>query len=142
MFFGNIAELVENKDCISEKNEHGKWRSMEYRTKHGQGKLLMAAEEVYPEPVTLNLNMTGWYKIYIGLLNLCSEDCVFIKLSKDEEYTPVRYISGGSPHNWVGYEYMEEVFWKCADLTDQQIIFAKLERSVDKISAVAWLRCE
>ena len=115
---------------------------MEYRTKLGQGQLLVAAEDIYPEPVSLRLNLKGWYKIYISLFDMRSENYCFVKLSNDEEFTPVRKSRKGSPKTWCPTEYIEEVFWKCADLTDQKLILAKPVNNFLTCSGLAQIRCE
>ena len=140
--FCNLPEIAGNKEIISQKCEQGKWRSMEYRTKLGQGQLLAAAEDVYPEPVILNLNLKGWFKLYISLFDMDSTNYVFVKLSGDEEYTPVRQNRNGNPKNWIYSEYMEEIYWKCADMTNQQVILAKPEANFLSVSGLAWIRCE
>lgn len=140
--FCDLAEIAENRDIISSRCETGKWCSMEYRTKLGEGKLLVAAEDIHPDSVTLQLNLEGWYKIYISLFHMRSENYCFVKLSGDEEYTPVRKSKKGNPNTWCATEYMEEVYWKCADLTGQKLILAKPMPHFYACSGLAWIRCE
>ena len=141
-FLGDLYEMADNKALISEKCVEGKWLSMSYENKLGKGRLLAASEVVYPEPVTLNLNLTGWHKIYIGLFNMRSENYIYAKLSGDEEYSIIRHTGLGCPKHWCATEYMEEVYWKCADLTDMQFILAKPQLYFNSIAGLAWIRCE
>ncbi len=62
---------------------------MEYKTKLGEGRLLLATYDGNPEPVTLNINLTGWHKIFIGFFSMNADNYSFIKLTDDEEYTPI-----------------------------------------------------
>lgn len=140
--FCDLPAIAENSDHISQTGEAGKWRAVEYRTKLGAGRLLAAAEDDTPQPVTLAPELTGWYKLYIGLFDMCSENYLFLKLSGDEEYTPVRKFRAGAPWSWQPEEYMQELYWKCADLTGQKLIMAKPQASFASVSGLAWLRCE
>lgn len=140
--FCDLMEIAVNKENISMKCEKGKWCGIEYKTKLGNGYLLAAAQEIYPEPVKFNLNLEGWYKIYVCLFNMRSENYSYIKLSDDEQYTPIRQSRKGNPESWCPTEYMEEIYWKCADLTNQQVILAKPEANILSVSGIAWIRCE
>lgn len=140
--FCDLYEIAENKELISTTCEDGKWLALSYETKLGKGRLLAASEKIYPKPITFNLNLTGWYKIYIGLFNMRSENYVYTKLSNDDEYSIIRHTGLGCPKHWCKTEYIEEVYWKCADLTDQKLILAKPELYFDTISGLAWIRCE
>ena len=140
--FTDLAQIAENKELISSRCEAGKWLSMEYTTKLGRGQLLATAENALPQPIRLNLNLSGWYRIYIGLFNMRSKNYVYAKLSGDEDVCGIRHSGIGAPPSWCATEYMEEVFWKCADLTDQQFILAKPDLHYKSISGIAWIRCE
>lgn len=140
--FSDLYKIAENKELISTKSEDGKWLSIDYETKLGQGKLLAASELIYPEPITLNLNLKGWHKIYIGLFNMRSENHIYAKLSGDEEYSIIRHTGLGCPKRWCATEYMEEVYWRCADLTEQKLVLAKPELYFNTISGMSWIRCE
>ncbi len=140
--FTDLTQIVENKELISNRCEAGKWLSIEYTTKLGKGRLLASSENTYPQPLRLNLNLTGWYKIYIGMFNMRSKNYIYAKLSGDEDYCGLRHTGINAPASWCATEYMEEVFWKCADLTDQQFILAKPELFFKMISGISWIRCE
>lgn len=141
-FFGDLYKIANNKEIISEKCEDGKWLAMDYENKLGKGKLLATSELIYPEPITLSLNLKGWHKIYIGLFNMRSENHIYAKLSGDEEYSIIRHTGLGCPKRWCATEYMEEVYWKCADLTDMQFVLAKPQLYFKSIAGLAWIRCE
>ena len=140
--FTNLQDIAVNKDVISHTTEAGKWRSIEYRTKLGSGQLLVASVNVQPEPVTFRLNLKGWYKIYVCLFDMMSENYCFVKLSDDEVYTPVAQVRRGNPRDWQYTEYMQEFYWKCADLTNQDFILAKPDYLLPSCSGLSWIRCE
>ena len=140
--FCDLYSMAENKADISNEFKRDKWRSMEYRTKLGEGILLLTTYDGKTEPITLNINLNDWHKIFIGFFYMNADNYSFIKLSGDEEYTPIKYFTNGSPHNWMCTEYMQEIFWKCADLTEQKVILAKPEHFMPSVSGIAWIRCE
>ena len=140
--FCDLAKIAVNRELISEKCEKGKWLSVDYETKLGAGKLLAASEEDYPAPVVLDLNLTGWYKLYIGLFNMRGDNVIYTKLSDDKEYGILRHTGLGCPKHWCKTEYMEEVYWRCADLTGQRLILAKPKLYIPTVSGLAWIRCE
>lgn len=140
--FTELHEIAVNKEIISNTTEAGKWRSMEYRTKLGRGHLLVASANVQPEPVTFQLNLKGWYKIYVCLFDMMNENYCFVKLSGDEAYTPVAQVRRAYPRAWQFTEYMQEFYWKCADLTGQDFILAKPDYMLPSCSGLSWIRCE
>ena len=140
--FCNLSEIAENQELISPRCEQGKWRAIEYSTKLGHGMLLAAAEEIYPKPITLRLDLQGWHKIYIGLFNMRSHNYIYTKLTNDAEYSILRHTGLGCPKRWCATEYMEEVFWKCADLTGQALILEKPVLHFNTVSGIAFIRCE
>lgn len=140
--FCDLYSITENKEAVSSRFEENKWCSMEYTTKLGKGQLLVTASGCKSEPIVLNPNLNGWQKIYIGFFHMCTPNYSFIKLTDDEEYTPIEYMTNGSPHNWINSEYMQEIYWKCADLTNQRIILENPEYIFPTVSGIAWIRCE
>jgi len=138
--FSDLFAYVEEKDNISEKFEENKWRKMEYKTAKCAGNMLITAQDVYPEKITLDLKLTGVYQIYICVPKMRSENYTYIKLTDDICYTGLR-PSKYRPHHWCECEYLEEVFWKTADLSGQKLIIEKPEAWFLSVSGVAWIRC-
>lgn len=140
--FMNLSDLAVNKSAVSNRFEMTKWRTVPYRTKDGNGKLLLSAQRANPEDVELELGLSGWYRIYIGLFSMHSVNYILLKLSNDDAYTPVRNAVKFQPKSWCSSEYMEEVCWKCADLTGQTLTLAKPLTDFPNAAGIAWIRCE
>ena len=120
--FLNLPEIAINKEAVSSKSVADKWVSRTYSTKLGEGVLVYAAQSVYPEPLKLRLNLKGMHRIYVGVLKLHAQSYGHIKLTDDLCYTGIKPSPHGNPKGWMHCEYAEEIYWKSADLTNQQII--------------------
>ncbi|GEM_PF-1451256 len=118
------------------------WRALPYQTKLGSGNMLVAAENALPGPVTLSVNLTGWHRVYIGMLDLRGENYTYLKLTGDTCYTGFRHARGGNPRQWAVEEYAEEVYFTSADLSGKDFVLAKPDSRFDNISGLAWIRCE
>ena len=67
--FTDLTQIAENQELISDKCEMNKWRKISYRTGMYGGQMLVAAESIFPEKVTFQLNLQGWYHIYLCFIN-------------------------------------------------------------------------
>ena len=144
--FLNLPSIVKNKEVISSEFEKNSWRSMEYKTSLGEGQLLITTIDGNPQPIVLDMKLSGWQKLYVGIFHLESyiqlNNYSYIKLSDDDDYTPIKFMSKGMPKHWKTTEYFQEIFWKCADVTGQKIVVAKPEVVSPSFSGIAWIRCE
>jgi len=108
------------------------WSLIDYETEEFNGRLLHAAKNSPAPNVTLDLNVSGWYAVYLWLmggdstvpkyyLDYC---CVFsqshgpaVRLTKDGHFSgSFRTFSHDLMRPGV-----EACFWKCADLTNQKL---------------------
>jgi len=144
--FCDLPAIADNRELISQSFKNDKWRAMEYSTSLGSGQLLMAPIGSAPEPIALSPALSGWQKIYIGFFAtesyIHSDNYFYIKLSNEDRYTPIRFIKKGMPENWKVHEFFQEVFFKCADMTDLKLILSKPQVSAPALSGIAWIRCE
>ncbi|MBQ2941630.1 MAG: hypothetical protein IJD97_05270 [Clostridia bacterium] len=140
--FLNLYDIAVNKDALARKNTEGKWTYRTYSTKLGEGIMVYAPQTVYPEPLKLKLNLSGMHRIYLGILNFNRDNYGHIKLTDDKYYTGIKPSPHGNPRNWSDTEFAEEVYWKCADLTNQDIIIEKEHHPFDNVPAFLWIRCE
>ncbi len=140
--FLNLPEIAVNKNIISKENEQGKWTSIPYETKLGKGNLLITPEGVNPENIMLDINLEGWHRIYCCMINIGNDTYTHIKLTDDLCFTGMRTPPQGNPTPWMQYEYMQEFYWKSADLTGQQIILKKPDTYRKQTSNLVWIRCE
>ena len=92
--------------------------------------MLVAAEESSAPEVTYPVGRSGWHEIYIGIYRIPFHQqgpMVQVKLTDDPAYTVLRGRPGVKDHqeNWI-----DEIFWKAADLTGQDIIFRQILESM------------
>ncbi len=113
------------------------WQAAEYETKEHKGNMLLARKGSHAGAVTLSLGLNGWHRINLCLLHIESKTVTYFKLDSDRCHYPI--YSRSSEKGWGSYEYVEEVFWKCADLTGQNLT---VEHHNEFSSALVWIRCE
>ena len=140
IIFSDLYEISAEKDRISTDNQKDKWRSVSYKTGICEGKMLTTPEWSYPEKVTLNLNLQGTYQIYLGLPRFQTQNSLYVKLTDDICYSNVRGAVKRIK-NWRDEEFIEEVYWKTADLTGQALSIAKSDLSVHAATSISWIRC-
>ncbi len=140
--FYDLPAIAVNKENISEKFELSKWRSMSYETKLGTGTMLVAAQEARPENIELELDLEGWHRIYLCQIDFGTDHYTYAKLTDDLCFAGLRTPPQGNPKVWMTYEYMQEYYWKSADLTGQRLIIRKPETNGNPASNLVWIRCE
>ncbi len=138
--FSNLGSLVNEKNNISPDFEDNKWRIMEYSTGKYKGEMLITTEAGLPEDISVDLNLEGIYQIYICVPRLRAANYLNVKLSGDLCFTGLM-ASDKAPKNWMTEEYVEELYWKTADLTGQKIVFSKADSIITSATGVAWVRC-
>ena len=140
-YFTDLTQIAENQEVISDKGEMSKWRKMSYRVGRHRGQMLIAAESIIPDKVSFQINLKGWYHIYLCFIRMRTENSTYVKLSDDLCYTGIQAARIGNPRNWCTTEYVEEIYWKSAELTNQKIIMAKPDSCVPSVSGLVWIRC-
>lgn len=140
--FSDLSKAAVNPSVISDKNTDGKWTALSYKTALCEGTMLMTPQASYPEPIEIKINLEGMYRIYIGVLHLNPDNYFHIKLSDEVSFSGVKPTWYGSPTRWHLCEYAEEVYWKSADLTNQNIIIEKPHAAKANVPAILWIRCE
>lgn len=109
------------------------WRLIDYATDDFAGQMLHAPNNRPGDTLALELNVTGWYAVYVWLMggdsnvsrNAPDCDSVYsmsagpaLKLTDDKRYaTRFRTLSQDQMF-WPG---LEACFWKYVDLTDQML---------------------
>ncbi|MBE6571442.1 MAG: hypothetical protein E7656_04290 [Ruminococcaceae bacterium] len=140
--FFDLPAIAVNKNAISEKTSNFQWTCIQYETKLGNGRLLMSSENGCPEEVVLNIALEGWHRIYCCMVDVGEDNYTHLKLTDDLCFSGMRTPKKGNPRQWASYEYMQEFYWKSANLTNQQIILKKPENNRKQISNLVWIRCE
>jgi hypothetical protein len=126
----DLAKAFGPDDRISPLGALNKWRSVSYECNAFSGVLLASLCKGKPEDITFDPSLTGWYKIFTVLPGFTHLN-VYLKLSSDEGFEKIRNQSSG----------MEEVLWRCADMTGEAIILTKKYSALsDDCSALAGFR--
>lgn len=138
VYISDLYEYACEKDRLSPYTTKDKWEYVSYETSVTKGKLLIASDYSYPEPITIKPNLKGWYRIYICLGELCSNNHFDIKLSNDEFPRTVACCKMGPYSMWSKSENVEESFWMCADMSNQDIIIDKPKLGFTYASNIFW----
>lgn len=143
IYISDFRSAVQEKDRISDARTYDKWETVSYETAKCSGSMLYSVNESWPEPVTVEPELTGWYKIYVCMMHLgssCFANHTDLKLTDDE------FSSTISPHNtqpyviWTYPEACEEAFWKIADMTGQKLTISKARDGFSRASNLLWVR--
>lgn len=149
MILSDLKELVLERDHIAGERMQDKWQTVAYETGNFCGNMLVATEMCFPKPVTLRLNKKGWYKIYLGFIHYAGSACTHtgVRLSGDAAPSvlvpdPFNKQTVYGYNYWASYSWIEEGFWKCADLTGQDLILEKPDCIVAGTSQLCLIRLE
>ena len=125
--------------AITKEPERYTWRSIDYETENFKGTMLMAEPDNEVPELCLQLNKTGWYKIYLGLYTISDPDLkdgIRVKLSSDQTYIFVQ----AEKDRWLS-DSIDEVYWKYADLSGQDIIFKHMNsKNQNMTSYIAYVK--
>lgn len=126
IFYTDLSAIV--KEEISDTISKDFWLKVSYETPDYKGVALFAADSCEPKPITLQLNAKGWYKIYLCIGEITGNDLLQVSLSKDKGMTMIRpshlsVVDGTA--SWARFDFAEEVFYRAADLTGQDLIINK-----------------
>ena len=121
--FSYLDQIFEPKSSLSPDSLVDKWRIVPYEAENWSGNLLSASSECSPEDISFNPNLTGWYKIYVGLL---LPGVISMKLSSDPAFLAnATSLTFENPefNNGRGV-FLEESLWRCADMTGESIVLS------------------
>jgi len=140
IILSDLAEACINKEVLSTARRTDKWETISYETATISGTMLSAFELASPQPAKIKVNLSGWHKIYVSLMGNPQNNRSFLKLTGDKalsafttDYVDIHRVM------WK-WESFEESFWKCADLTGQDIEIVKRNGTCLVGSHVAWFR--
>jgi len=136
--FSDLGALCMPQCNISDVREIYKWNSVPYETADYTGTMLVAPKNARPNDVELKPELTGYHKIFVGLM-MAGNNSVKMRLSGEEEwmeYSP--NASGGL----FGSHAIEDSFWRVADMTGQNIVIGKFKHGVPRDAMIAWVRFE
>ena len=126
VYISDLYAFSLEKAHISPYTAKNKWEVMSYETAETKGKMLIASGESTPAPITIKPSLEGWYRIYICMGEVAGlPNHIDVKLTDDEFPRTVTPCRMGTYCMWNTSENVEESFWKCADMTGQDITVSK-----------------
>ena len=145
-------EKCQPSSAVSREPRRFAWNSVQYKTKQFSGMLLFAGEETEAPVVTYTLNVEGWHDVYIGMFNGASRPYLSqrlpVKLTSDPGFSELTLPTPSDQPWGVPTDDLDrglrihDVFFKTADLTDQDIIFEHPRQLVVPDSQEYGNRCE
>jgi len=139
IIFSDLANICEPKGAITTEYVLDKWTNVPYETAAISGTMLSAFETMSPEALTFHPKLTGWYKIYVSLLDNPANR-VFLQLTDDGAQSSIYAGSESLCTTWWKMERFQENFWKCADMTGQSITISKRTGLGTANVGLAWFR--
>ena len=109
--------------ALSRKPGRNRWRLLDYQTDRLKGTMLVAGQNTAAPPVTCPLDRKGWHAIYFGIRSYgYNEDNtrLLVRLKTDTAFSLISHLSDPSQRYRV-----DDVFWKEADLTGQDIVMGQ-----------------
>ena len=109
----------------------GKWTSVAYSIEAGSGAMIFSGPDSEAPPLALDPAVRGWYHIYVGTYrhHVFPEYCLLLKLTSDPGYSRAepevfrRDKDIVAEDMLLGPTDLAEAYWKCADLSGEQIHF-------------------
>lgn len=139
IIFSDLGSLCQPQAHISPVRALGKWNAVYYETAEVKGTLLAALGESFPEDVHLSPKLTGWYRVFVGIpacWSSGSRSVLNLQMTKDQIST--QFSHQAQPY--FARQQIQEAFWRCADMTDQEILIHKYPEGKALDAVVAWLR--
>lgn len=123
------------REHITDASHPNCWQLIDFATDRFSGRLLYARRDGPAPDVTLDLNVQGWYAIYVWLMggDVDTEkgfpfdfDSVYsvsrgpaLKLSSDRHFSG---LFGTLSHDRMMWRGLEACFWRYADLTNESLV--------------------
>jgi hypothetical protein len=121
------------RSALSDHRAHGKWKVLEYETPSFAGRCVAAGPLTDAPPLTLPLSLSGWHAIYLGLAwHYYEQNLVRVKVTGDMAYQ--------HRSHQATQEEIEEVFFKCADLTGKDLHFAQQSAGFAKACVIMYVK--
>ena len=127
--------------AISDKARHRHWRAIPYEAEGVSGTMVVAGIECNAPTLTLPLAVEGWYAIHLGLWTNWVDRVVRVKLTDDPCFTTSTNLYPDIKKTNF-FASMGEVFWKCADLTGQDLQIGQQSTGTPWAAGIAYVKLE
>ncbi len=139
IIFSDLAALCQPAEHISTEFLCDKWTSVSYETAAVSGTMLSAFATAAPETVSLQPGLTGWYKIYVGMIDNPANRA-YLRLTDDPAQSVIVPSNETVPWTWWKWERFQECFWKCADMTGQSVEISRRTGLTTVGCYIGWFR--
>lgn len=108
--------------ALADRLTKGAWKVIPYETEDLAGNLVWASNDAGARPLLLKLGISGWHALFVGLYATnATPSHAWLKLDGDQAPTPVVSEKGPAAcENEHGYWWIQEIFWKVAELKREQ----------------------
>lgn len=130
-------------EALSDRRQMHKWKIFEYETADFSGHALAATTLAEAPPVTITLDKTGWYAVYLGLSTIHSfakpqDNEILARLSGDRTFGFYKNTLDFSNDGTLRRDRIQEVYLGVADLTDQDVVIDSVRQ---KPAFLAYIKC-
>lgn len=137
LIVSDLGCLCEPQLNISPYREYNRWASVPYETASVKGSALVAMRDNHPRDVSFDPQLTGWYKIFVGMLAFCESEnnCVNVKLSSAPAFMHCSPCA-------VAYaaHAIQEVYLISADMTGEKFVIGKAKGGAPSDAMISWVR--
>ncbi len=138
LWFYDLTQC-EPGNAISRDGRDGTWIAVDYEVEDGVGVMLYSTPGSDAPPLKLRLHAEGWHEIRIGIYYSAGaghvgDRILCARLSGDPAFSRFRpelcvgSKDGVYPEKVLGTWDIAEAFWKCADLSGQDLIIGRPPR--------------
>jgi hypothetical protein len=133
--------------ALSKINKMKHWTLLPYETEEVSGVMIRAGSHAEAPEVTLPLEASGWYTIFLGFWNphhdWNGDTTIRLKLTGDPCFQPISDFDHegeiAAPMLWDRAE-LRECFFRCADLTGKDLVIAQQSKGQPKKAYVAYIK--
>ncbi|MBI3921114.1 MAG: hypothetical protein HY318_06830, partial [Armatimonadetes bacterium] len=139
-----ISDVVSLADkCLVNPDNPNLWRGVPYTTGGFSGVMLGCGPGPKPVPITVKLNVKGWYRVWVSLFSFCHTGSLRLRLSGDLCSYPVSPPARAQSDLYSESAALHETWWCDAELTGQTLIVEPSFSTGElKGCALAFLRME
>lgn len=121
------------REALSGKRRHGHWKVLDYKSEGFSGRCVAAGPLTDAPALTLPLNVSGRYAVYLGLgWYYFEKNMIRIKVTGD---SACQHRS-----HQAGQNEIEEVFFKCEDLSGKNLHFAQQSAGFAQACVLMYVR--
>jgi hypothetical protein len=125
VYFSDMSQCQPSQ-ALSSQPQFGKWHLISYTSDEVSGTMAGAASYNNAPELTISLNLTGWYAVYLGYWNPgFDDDGSLILKAKFTGDVAFRQLHEFGSADTTQATYLREIFFENADLTGKNLVFAK-----------------